>query len=225
MTLDNESIADLAKVVKAETSGNLPADALAIFGAEQARLAGLAAPDTAALLGRALPEVDLIAADGTPTSTRQVFAGTTTVLVFYRGAWCPYCNLTLRHYQQHLLPALHEYGVALVAISPQRPDGSLASRQINGLSFPVVSDPGNQIAAALGILIAPSQEALEAQEQLGLDLRSVNADGTAILPMPTVCVIDPASRLCWIDVHPDYTTRTEIPAIIDALDALAGGPA
>jgi peroxiredoxin len=65
------------------------------------------------------------------------------VLVFYRGAWCPYCNITLATYQQHLLPRRTGRGIGLVAISPQAPDGSLSMQEKHDLSFTVVSDPGN----------------------------------------------------------------------------------
>ena len=70
----------------------------------------------------------------------------TSVLVFYRGAWCPYCNIALSAYQEQLLPQLTGRGIPLVAISPQKPDGSLSMQQKNDLAFTVVSDPGNAIA-------------------------------------------------------------------------------
>ena len=102
----------------------------------------------------------------------------TSVLVFYRGAWCPYCNIALSAYQEQLLPVLAQRGVTLVAVSPQTPDGSLSMQQKNALAFTVVSDPGNAIAGRLGILTRPSDDARAAQLELGLDLAAVNADGT-----------------------------------------------
>jgi len=127
------------------------------------------------------------------------------VIVFYRGGWCPYCNIALRTYQAELVPALATRGISLVAISPQTADGSLPSKQPNDLTFTVLSDPGNQLARQLGILTAPSNAARAAQLQLGLDLTQVNADGTTGLPMPTVIITDAAGTIRWIDVHPDYT--------------------
>jgi peroxiredoxin len=121
-----------------------------------------------------------------------------------------------------LLPLLTERGVRLVAISPQKPDGSLTMQQKHGLGFSVVSDPGNVIAGRLGILTGPSQEARAAQLQFGLDLTSVNADGTVTVPMPATVILDAARTVRWIDVHPDYSTRTEPRQVIDALDRLAG---
>jgi peroxiredoxin len=111
-------------------------------------------------------------------------------------------------------------GIGLVAISPMRPDGSLSMQQIHDLSFTVVSDPGNVIARGLGILTHPSDGAREAQLHLGLDLTIVNADGTVALPMPTVVVLDARHKVRWIDVHPDYSTRSEPKQIPEAIDHL-----
>jgi peroxiredoxin len=93
-------------------------------------------------------------------------------------------------------------------------------QQKHSLAFTAVSDPGNVIAGRLGILTQPSDEARAAQVQLGLDLASVNADGTVTLPMPAVVIFDAGRTVRWIDVHPDYSTRTEPRQVIGALDRL-----
>ena len=79
--------------------------------------------------GDRLEDADLLTADGGPATLHTALGGGPAVLVFYRGAWCPYCNITLKHYQAELLPALAERGVALVAVSPQTPDGSRATAE------------------------------------------------------------------------------------------------
>jgi peroxiredoxin len=128
----------------------------------------------------------------------------------------------LRTYQEELVPALNDRGVGLIAISPQKPDGSLSTREKNELSFTVLSDPGNQLATALGIRTAPTEGVQSAQAELGLDLTEVNADGTRDLPMPTTVLLDPEGTIRWIDVHPDYTTRTEPEQVLAAVDELLG---
>ena len=188
------------------------------FTREQAALAAAGTPSELFPLGLLIPDAELLDVHGTKTTLYAELAGRPAVVVLYRGAWCPYCNLTLRTYQQELLPQLLERGAVLVAVSPQKPDGSLSMQEKNALEFPVLSDPGNSIARALGVLTAPSAEVLAAQREHGLDLTETNADGTPELPMPTTAVLDAVGRLRWLDVRPDYTTRSEPDAILAALE-------
>jgi peroxiredoxin len=195
-----------------------PHEARAAFGREQSALAAAGQPDGIAAVGTVVADAELIDPNAAPITLYAALEGEPTVLVFYRGAWCPYCNIALSTYQSQLLPPLTERGVRLVAVSPQAPDGSLSAAEKNGLTYTVLSDPGNAIARQLGILTAPSAEARAAQLELGLDLTAVNADATITLPMPTVAILDADHRLLWIDVHPDYSTRTEAAQVLDALD-------
>jgi peroxiredoxin len=192
-----------------------------IFGREQSELAARSVPDPNVLVGSVLPDVDLVDAHGATTTLYTATRARPAVVVFYRGAWCPYCNITLSHYQARLHPTLVERGVELIAISPQTPDGSLSMQEKNELGFTVLADPGNMLARHLGILTAPSPEVRAAQLHLGLDLVTVNADSTTALPMPTTIILDGGHVLQWIDVHPDYTTRSEADDIVGALDAAA----
>src|ERR1700730_4261099 len=185
-----------------------PSEAMGAFAREQAGLA-TSVPAGHVPLGTVLPDAELLdVRGGAPPLHHQAGDGT-SVLVFYRGVWCPYCNIALSAHQDQLLPQLTERGIRLLAISPQKPDGSLTMQQKHSLAFTVVSDPGNTIAGRLGILTQPSDEARAAQLELGLDLTSVNADGTVALPMPATVILDASHTVRWIDVHPDYSTRRE----------------
>ena len=205
-------IADRVREIRSRAGGENA------FTREQAALAAAGAPTGLFPLGVPIPDAELLDAHGAKTTLYAEIAGRPAVIVLYRGAWCPYCNVALRKYQQELLPRLLERGVVLIAVSPQKPDGSLSMQEKNTLEFPVLSDPGNSIARALGVLTAPSAEVLIAQREHGLDLTKTNADGTPQLPMPTTVVLDAAGRLRWLDVHPDYTTRSEPDAILEALE-------
>jgi peroxiredoxin len=220
MTSSTVSIADQVGAFNTAVAGQIPAEALTTFTAEQARLDAAGVPAGVAAPGAVLPDVELLDVHGAPTSLFAVTGGRPAVIVFYRGAWCPYCNIALKTYQDQLLPQLNEHGIALVVISPQKPDGSLSSQQKNALAFPVMSDPGNVLADRLGILTTPSAQAQAAMAQLGLDLTAANADGTPTLPMPTVVIADADHTIRWIDVHPDYTNRTEVADIINVLDVV-----
>lgn len=220
MTSSTVSIDDQVGAFNTAVADQIPAEALTTFTAEQARLDAAGVPAGVAAPGAVLPDVELLDVHGAPTSLFAVTGGRPAVIVFYRGAWCPYCDIALKTYQDQLLPQLNEHGIALVAISPQKPDGSLSSQQKNALAFPVMSDPGNVLADRLGILTTPSAQAQAAMAQLGLDLTAANADGTPTLPMPTVVIADADHTIRWIDVHPDYTNRTEVADIINVLDAV-----
>jgi peroxiredoxin len=206
--------------MRAKAAAEPPDETMDAFTREQAELAA-SIPDGIAPAGTVLPDAELLDVHGAATTLSGAADGGTSVLVFYRGAWCPYCNIALTVYQAQLLPLLTERGVRLIAISPQKPDGSLTMQQKHSLGFTVVSDPGNVIAGGLGILTRPSPDARAAQLQLGLDLASVNADGSVTLPMPATVILDAAGTVRWIDVHPDYSTRTEPWQVIGALDRLA----
>jgi len=199
------------------SAGQLPAGIAEAFAAEQRALAAAGDPSGVAQPGTRLPDVELLDVAGQPTSLADTLGGKPAVIVFYRGGWCPYCNIALRTYQAQLVPALTARGISLIAVSPQTPDGSLSTQETKELTFTVLSDPGNQIARQLGILTAPSDGAQAANLQLGLDLTRVNADGTTGLPMPTVIIADAAGVIRWIDAHRDYTTRTEPGQILQAI--------
>jgi len=204
------------------SAGQLPADVADAFAAEQRELAAADRPAAKAAPGDRMPDGNLLDVAGQPTTLAAVLSFRPGVIVFYRGGWCPYCNIALRTYQTQLVPALAEVGIPLVAISPQTPDGSLSTQETKELTFTVLSDPGNQIAGQLGILTAPSEGARAAQLQLGLDLTRVNADGTTTLPMPTVVIVDSAGVIRWMDVHADYTTRTEPAQVLAAIARTIG---
>lgn len=212
------TIADRVSDMHAGMAAQPPNEVMGAFSQEQAALAASGTPTGIAAAGTTVPNVALLDSSGAPIDLYAVTDGRPAVVVFYRGAWCPYCNIALATYQSELLPTLVARGVTLIAVSPQAPDGTLSMQQKNELIFTVVSDTGNTLAAHLGILTAPSTEARAAQLQLGLDLTAVNADGTTGLPMPTTIIVDADHDLRWIDVHPDYSTRTEPDQILSALD-------
>lgn len=191
-----------------------------VFAQEQLALNAAGVPDGAVAVGDTVRDAPLVETDGTATSLAAALGGQPGVLVFYRGAWCPYCNIALQTYQRDLLPRLREEGVALIAISPQTPEASEQAVRNGGLQFTVLSDPGNELIRELGIITEPVAAARDAHSQLGFDVADSNADATGDIPFPTVLVVDAERRVRFADVHVDYTTRTEVPTILEAVDAL-----
>jgi peroxiredoxin len=192
---------------------------MSVFAEEQARLSRQPAPEGAIVAGTEVPDCELLDVHSQPVTLHAALGDRPAVLVFYRGGWCPYCNIALATYQARLLPELRPRGFELIAVSPQRPDESLTLRQKRELAFTVLSDPGNALATRFGIVMTPSPEVIAAQLKLGLDLTQGNADGTTAIPMPATVVIDADRVARWIDVHPDYSTRSEVSDILAAVDA------
>jgi len=174
-------------------------------------------PTDAVSAGDLLQDFTLPDATGKDVSLSQLVADGPAVLVFYRGGWCPYCNLALHQYQTELVPQLSRFNARMAAISPQAPDESLSTAEKHALQFSVLSDAGARVARQLGVTFQPAEDVLEAQRALGLDIRETNAEGATELPMPTVIVVDRDRIVRFADVHPDYTSRTEVQAIISAL--------
>jgi peroxiredoxin len=189
----------------------------AVFDREQSDLRDTGVPSDAIVVGATVPNETLLDVHGVELTLSAVLNGRRGVLVFYRGAWCPYCNIALRTYQRELLPELDLTTTALVAISPQTAEGSQSIIEGAELGFPALSDPGNALVRALGIQTEPSAEARAAHTELGFDVADSNADATADIPYPTIVIVDADRVVQFIDVHVDYTSRTEVATILAQL--------
>jgi len=214
------TIAEQVKEVNATAASRLPEQVVAVFAADQAALAAVGVPAGAIAVGDTLSPFALPDATGQTRTLEELTAEGPAVIVFYRGGWCPYCNVALRTYQRDLLPKLAAYSARLVAISPETPDASLSTQEKAELTFTVLSDPDAELAGSLGITFEPSVDGLAAQRELGVDIRTTRADNGTVLPMPTVLVVDRDHVVRFVDIHPDYTGRTEVNDILTALQTL-----
>jgi len=203
--------------LKAAAAERLPAEVLEVFDRSIHDFLDQGVPADSIKAGDLLEPFTLDDATGTPVGLDQIVENGPAVIVFYRGGWCPYCNLALRTYQRELLPQLGNFRARLVAISPQSPDQSLSTAEKAGLEFTVLSDPGSRLAQRIGIAFQQADEVLAAQRKLGLDLAQANAEGATHLPRPTVLVVDQDRTVRFVDVQPDYTARTEVADIVAAL--------
>jgi peroxiredoxin len=203
--------------LKATAAERLPGEVVAVFDRSIRDLLEQGVPSGVLKVGDVLEPFTLDDATGTPVTLDQLVETGPAVIVFYRGGWCPYCNLALRTYQRELLPELNAFGARLVAISPQSPDQSLATAEKAGLEFAVLSDPASRLARRIGISFQQQDEVLAAQRKLGLDLAQVNAEGSVNLPRPAVLVVGTDRTVRFVDIQPDYTARTEVADILAAL--------
>ena len=169
--------------------------------------------------GDRAPDFLLPDANGNQVQLRSLLARGPAVISFYRGGWCPYCNLELRALQK-VLPEIHRLGAELVAISPELPDQSLSTAEKNELTFRVLSDVGSATAKSFGIAFDLAYELRPVYERAGHPLPERNGDDSWVLPIPATYVIDWNGRIVLAYVDVDYRKRLEPVEILAALEAL-----
>ncbi len=162
---------------------------------------------------------------GGTVDLERLLADGPVVLLFFRFANCPACNISLRHYQRELYPALAGLGATLVAVSPQVPEKLAAIRNRFGLGFPVASDHEYRLTRSLGITFATATaEQRERDRAAGGGLAAELGTGQWELPYPTIVVVDSGRVVTFADVHPDWLVRTEAAPVIEAVRALVRVP-
>jgi peroxiredoxin len=166
--------------------------------------------------GDKAPEFTLQDPDGNPVSSVELLAKGPLVLSFYRGVWCPYCNMELQALEA-ALPAIRDLGASLVAISPQIKANSRKSVRQNELSFPILSDSKNDVAAAFGLRFTLPDYLIELYKSFGNDLPKINDDPSWTLPMPARFVIGTDGIITYAEVNPDYTLRPDPSELLPAL--------
>lgn len=158
--------------------------------------------------GDIAPEFVLNDPDGKPVSSVELLKRGPLVISFYRGVWCPYCNLELTALEE-ALPSFKAEGASLVAISPQNAVNSRKSVRTNKLSFPILSDTHNDVAAAFGVRFALPDFLVDLYKNLKNDLPAFNGDDSWTLPMPARYVVGQDGTILYSEVNPDYTHRPE----------------
>ncbi|GBR02863.1 peroxiredoxin-like family protein [Acetobacter oeni] len=168
--------------------------------------------------GDVLPDISLRPLDGTPVSLSRLAENGPFVLVFFRFAGCPACNIALPYYRDTLWPRLSAAGIPLIAISPQ-PAGPLSEIVTrHDLPFPVVSDTDLTLSRALGITYEFDEPSRLSAETKGGKSASLNGlDNTWELPKPAVLIAGAGRVVQFADISPDWMDRTESEDILDAL--------
>jgi peroxiredoxin len=183
-------------------------------GVDQLIADGIA--DHAVKEGDIAPDFTLPNARGEQISLYACLENGPVVLTYYRGGWCPYCNMQLRAYQA-ILPELRSLGATLIAISPEPPDTSLSTAEKNELEFEVLSDISSDAGRAYRLMFDLSDELKTFYTEMGNDLSKRNADGEWHLPLPATYVIDTNKRITLAYLDADYRNRLEPADIMTAL--------
>lgn len=188
--------------------GKIPEETMKIMMGSIKRLIESGIAEGGMKTGDAAPDFSLPSATGKTVSLSDILANGPAVVNFYRGAWCPYCNLEL-HALQTALPEIENLGARLVAISPNLPDKSLTSIEKHSLKFDVLSDIGNKTAREYGLVFTLDEEIQPIYKQFGLDIPGHNGDESWELPIPATYLIGTDRKIAYGFVDADYTKRME----------------
>jgi peroxiredoxin len=206
---------DLA-AFRAEFERTAPVERVALYNAKVEELRASFSLDHALAVGDVAPDFTLPDAHGRPVALSILLRHGPVIVTFYRGAWCPYCNIQLRAYQQ-ALPDIQKLNGQLVAISPQLPDGSLSMTEKNDLAFDVLSDLGNNVARSFGLVYALPEELRAALQANGKALPGINGDDSWELPVPATYIIAADRRIALAFLDIDYRKRLSPEEILAAL--------
>jgi peroxiredoxin len=205
---------------KAEFSRTAPAGRAALYEAKIEELRAAFALERAVNVNETAPDFALPDPARKSIVLKDLLRSGPVVLTFYRGGWCPYCNIQLRAYQS-VLPKISALGARLVAISPQLPDNSLDTVNKNTLTFDVLSDVGNEVARSYGLVYSLPEEIRAALRSNNKALPLINGDESWELPVPATYVIarDRLVALAYTEV--DYRKRLEPEALLTCLKSLS----
>lgn len=176
------------------------------------------------LVGSPAADAPIRTLEGTETTLKTVLAGKPTLLVFYRGGWCPFCTLQLAELR-HLAPDLEKQGVQLVAVSPDRPEALSQTLENGDIDFQLLSDSKAELMEAFGIAFTVDADARKRLEEYGIDLAQASGEAHHALPVPSVFLIDAAGTVQFSYVNPDYRTRVPLRIARAAIEAVALGEA
>jgi peroxiredoxin len=192
-----------------------PAERLRAYeeGIAEVRQSGII--DKALKVGDRAPDFELLNAAGKKVKLSELTARGPVVLTWYRGGWCPYCNISLRGFHKSL-PDIQATGATLVALSPETPDNTLSTAEKNHLDFEVLSDKGNKVAHAYGVAYKVPQ-VIVAQSKGRLDLVKHNGDNSGELPLGATYVVDRSGVIRYAFVDADYRKRAEPSTVVAVL--------
>lgn len=208
MTTSTHSLADDLAEYRAGFQQQAPQDIQDTMATATDALDASGIANQALTVGDVAPDFELPDATGKSIRLSELLKQGAVVINFYRGEWCPYCNLELRAFQ-NLLPNFKQAGATLVAISPELPDHSLSVTEKHNLEFSVLSDVGNKVSRQYGLVFTLDKTLQPIYKNFGIDIPVSNGDDSYELPLPATYVIDQSGRIRYAFAEADYTQRAE----------------
>ncbi|MEM5514521.1 peroxiredoxin-like family protein [Pseudoalteromonas sp. AS84] len=201
-----------------QKDAKLPADVLALMNTTNEELIAQHIKDNALQIGQKVENFSLANHNGEKIELADLLKKGPVIISFYRGGWCPYCNLELKALNDYL-PQFKTQSAQLVAISPQLPDETLSTAQKNDLEFDVLSDVSNKVADQFGLLFTLDERIQALYTQFGIDFEHYYGDKSFKLPLPATYVINQEGVITYAFLNEDYTLRAEPTDIMAALES------
>jgi len=170
------------------------------------------------LTGTTIPDAAVKTIEGKTVSIQELVRQQPTVLIFYRGGWCPYCNRHMAELQQSQ-QQLVDMGYQILAVSPDRPEKLKKSISKHNLDYTLLSDSPMNLSKAFGLAFKVDQSTLDRYAEMGIDLEESSGYDHHLLPVPAVYLINPDGLVTFQYVNPDYKTRIKSEVLISAAKA------
>lgn len=201
-----------------EKAAKLPADVLALMDTTNEELIAQHIKNNALQVGDKVSNFNLNNHNGENIELNDLLTKGPVIISFYRGGWCPYCNLELKALNDHL-PQFKTQSAQLIAISPQLPDETLSTTHKNDLEFDVLSDVSNEVAEKFGLLFTLDERIQALYTQFGIDFEHYYGDKSYQLPLPATYVINQQGIITYAFLNEDYTLRAEPADVMAALES------
>jgi peroxiredoxin len=215
------TLKQLLAELHAERAASWPASDLQVNVDQRAELVATFDPSRAVQPGDRLEPYVLEDVRGGTIALDELVADGPAVLVFFRFAGCPACNVALPYYRDRLAPGLDELGARLVAVSPQLPERLVEIADRHDLPFTVATDRGNELARRLGITFTSNEASQAYARSKGADMPGLIGTGTWELPMPAVLVLGRNRIVQLVDVTPDWMARSDAEPVLAAVRELS----
>jgi peroxiredoxin len=219
--INTPSFSEQVALLKEQIKSVAPAEILSVFSKEAEDLGISEVAKNALQPGVEAPLFTLPDAAGNLVSLQDVLNKGSVVLSFYRGIWCPYCNLQLNLFQQ-ILPQIRAYNSTLIAVSPNTADHSMSMKEKHSLEFDVLSDFDNLVAKQYHIVFSQSDHVADVGKKLGADISVFNGVNKREIPVPATFIIDRKGIIRFTFANGNYTKRVEPQKLLDELGKMSG---
>jgi len=201
---------------------SIPEEVLGVMVSAMEKLVNSGIADNARKPGEAAPQFELENTKGEQVALSDLLRKGPVVINFYRGVWCPYCNLELKAWDR-AMPEVRALGVELVSISPNLREKSAAFVAENPFSFDILSDRNNRVADEYGLVFKLAHELRPIYEKFGINLPEYDGNERYELPMPATYVVAGDGIIRHAFVNADYTQRMEPDEVITILQGMLSG--